>query len=720
MTARHGRFCPHGALRRARVAFGAVALPALVLVLPAVLLLLAARPAAAAREVRVGVYENAPKIFTDKDGRPAGIFADVLEQIARTEGWELRYVSGTWAEGLQRLAHGQIDLMPDVAYTAEREQTYAFHRTPVLTAWSQVYARRGSGIQSVLDLNGKRVAALEQTIQLETFRRLANGFELKLTLVPVPDYETEFGMIASGTVDAGLTNRFYGLMNARRFGLEDTPIMFDPAPFFFAAPRGASQDLLDAIDRRLATMKADQGSAYYASLRRWTSEEVQFKVPAWLRTLGLAAGFGVAFVLALVIRSQRAAQTALRKEKAFADTIIDSVPGAFYVVDGAGRLVRWNRHLARFNDLSAGQLQGMDGLRHIRAEDRAIIQHSIKDALEAGEAMSEAWLTTRDGERAFLFTGRRIDGADGPLVVGSAIDITSRKQAEQELVRYKEHLEELVATRTASLQESNAKLQDEVGKRAAVERELRGALDDLEVAKEQAEAADRLKSAFLATMSHELRTPLNSIIGFTGILRQGLAGPLSDEQRKQLGMVQASADHLLALINDVLDLSKIEAGQLHVTAAPFDLQASVLRVVNTVRPLADRKGLELRVTIGEGVDGMVGDQRRVEQVLLNLLSNAVKYTETGRVAVDCSVADGVVRTTVTDTGIGIAAADMAKLFQPFQQLETGLTRRYEGTGLGLSICKRLVELLGGRIAATSEPGAGSAFTFTLPLGGRRS
>ena len=160
--------------------------------------------------MRVGVYEDAPKVFISESGKPSGIFIDIIEHIAKDEGWVLRYVPGTWAQGLDRVAKGEIDLMPDVAYMSEREKIFSFHKIPVLSTWSQVYAKKGSGIQSILYLNGKRVAALEDSIQLETFTRLTNSFGLKITLIPVPDYKTEFEMIsgerpmpASPTVSMG-------------------------------------------------------------------------------------------------------------------------------------------------------------------------------------------------------------------------------------------------------------------------------------------------------------------------------------------------------------------------------------------------------------------------------------------------------------------------------------------------------------------------------------
>ncbi|MDL1949989.1 histidine kinase, partial [Acidobacteria bacterium ACD] len=209
---------------------------------------------------------------------------------------------------------------------------------------------------------------------------------------------------------------------------------------------------------------------------------------------------------------------------------------------------------------------------------------------------------------------------------------------------------------------------------------------------------------------------------FTGIVSQGLAGPLNEEQKKQLGMVRESAQHLLALINDVLDISKIEAGQLAVDAEPFDLPAVVRKVAAIVRPLAEKKGLSLTVELREGVAGMVGDARRVQQILLNLLGNAVKFTESGSVSLTVEPGElagpaASVRFRVADTGIGIREEEMAELFRPFRQVGSAASRRNEGTGLGLAICSRLAALMGGRVEAASRFREGSIFTLVLPLEG---
>jgi PAS domain S-box-containing protein len=300
---------------------------------------------------------------------------------------------------------------------------------------------------------------------------------------------------------------------------------------------------------------------------------------------------------------------------------------------------------------------------------------------------------------------------------------TKRKPADDRL-----RLLETV-TEQLALAIENAQLYESVHRHASeLERTVAERTRELANAKERAEAADRIKSAFLATMSHELRTPLNSIIGFTGIILKGLAGPLNSEQTKQLEMVRSSARHLLALINDVLDISKIEAGQLEVVSEPFDLCSSLRKVLDIVMPLAEKKDLKLLAEVAPEVNIAVGDQRRVEQILLNLLNNAIKFTEEGEVRLTVKLIDdfifqgGVsgqpaIQHRVSDTGIGIRPEDLATLFQPFRQIESGISRSYEGTGLGLAICRRLAGLMGGEITAESTWGVGSTFIFTCPVKG---
>jgi signal transduction histidine kinase len=220
---------------------------------------------------------------------------------------------------------------------------------------------------------------------------------------------------------------------------------------------------------------------------------------------------------------------------------------------------------------------------------------------------------------------------------------------------------------------------------------------------------------FLATMSHELRTPLNSIIGFSDILLGGIAGELNAEQKTQLGIINKSGLHLLALISDVLDISKIEAGQLTLRPAPIVL-AELLQEQERVFTLQARdRGLAIRFEpVGHDVR-VLADAQRLRQVIGNLLSNALKYTDQGAVGLVAEVVDGAARITVWDSGVGIPLEEQQHLFKPFRQVAPKQGGSREGTGLGLAISRRLVEAMGGTIGVSSEPGRGSRFWFTLPL-----
>jgi len=290
--------------------------------------------------------------------------------------------------------------------------------------------------------------------------------------------------------------------------------------------------------------------------------------------------------------------------------------------------------------------------------------------------------------------------------LGGVDYITKPFQSEEVLARVKTHLslrqmQARLEHQNTQLQQANAKLKE----------------------------LDRLKSQFLANMSHELRTPLNSIIGFTGIMLQGIVGELKDEQKKQLNMVYESAKHLLGLINDILDLSKIEAGKIEVIPSQFEVKELIHTVEKMVLPLIEEKRLGMEVIISEDVPpNICSDKNRIKQVLINLLSNAIKYTESGKISLTVN-ADFEMRSaelrgeekelaiqfSVADTGIGIEPGHLPDVFDEFKQIESPLKGKTAGIGLGLAICKKIVEIMRGRIWAESEYGKGSCFQFIIPI-----
>ncbi len=261
------------------------------------------------------------------------------------------------------------------------------------------------------------------------------------------------------------------------------------------------------------------------------------------------------------------------------------------------------------------------------------------------------------------------------------------------------------------LERYSKKLEEEVTEKT---KELQSINKELGEANIRLQELDRLKSMFIASMSHELRTPLNSIIGFTGIMLQGVAGEITEEQKKQLTMVKNSADHLLSLINDIIDMSKIEAGKIELDIEEFNLSNIAQEIKDSFKVAAEEKDLELSLATPKELV-IKSDKRRTKQILMNFVSNALKFTDKGKVEMKVAKEDGKVEVSVRDTGIGIKKEHMGMLFKPFSQPPTEGRPKQEGTGLGLYLSKKIVDILGGEIKAESEFGKGSVFTFTLPL-----
>ena len=277
-----------------------------------VLLLAVGIPFASAREVKVGIYENQPKIFTETDGTPAGIFADIIKEIARREGWSLLYVHGSWEQCLARLESGTIDLMVDVAYSDERAQKYEFSKNDVLANWAQVYTRKGVNIKLITDLAGMHVATLRQGIHTVRFKHLAEGFGFHFDLTQVDDYKTVFRLLDEKEVDAGIVNRIYGYSHENQYDIIRSPVVFSPASLRFAVKKGDNIDVITAIDRQLAALKAEKASVYHQSLKRWLGETTKLQLPRWIGwSLGVtAAGVLLFFFMSILLKYQVNRKTA--------------------------------------------------------------------------------------------------------------------------------------------------------------------------------------------------------------------------------------------------------------------------------------------------------------------------------------------------------------------------------------------------------------------------
>ncbi|WP_256077597.1 HAMP domain-containing sensor histidine kinase [Massilia sp. YIM B04103] len=359
--------------------------------------------------------------------------------------------------------------------------------------------------------------------------------------------------------------------------------------------------------------------------------------------------------------------------------LLEFVPDAIVLADGEGHIVMANSQAGTLFGYTAGELPGMQleqllpaRFRAAHAGHRSGYQHQPQ--LRPMGAGRELYGLRKDGvEFPVEISLNPVQTGGGLLVMSAIRDISERRRFEQ------------------ALQDKNAELAQ----------------------------AHQAKDRFLAAMSHELRTPLNSIIGFTGTMLMKLPGPINSEQDRQLRTIQSSARHLLSLINDLLDLTKIASGKVELNLEPIDCRALLDELVLLFRPQARQRSLGLSLRVPPAPLSVRSDRRALQQILMNLLNNALKFTESGEVSVTLEVCqqDGArcAVISVRDTGVGIAPEDHAQLFQAFTQIDQGSTRQFEGTGLGLHLSQKLAELLKGNITCDSRPGAGSTFALSLPL-----
>jgi PAS domain S-box-containing protein len=690
--------------------------------------------------IRVGVYDNPPKVYLDENGECKGFFPEIIELVARNESWNIEYVFGEWSTCLDRLESGEIDVMVDVAYSENRANIYDFNNETVFNNWGVVYITPDSTIASLTDLEGKKVAVMNGSIHTEGERgikALTKGFDINCTFVEVNSYHDVLASIDSRSVDAGVVNRLFGESEKNKFNIERTNIIFNPIELKFAFHKNAAINtvLIEGIDSNLKQMKEDKNSQYYTLIDKYllaATDQKEVIIPEWVLP---AFGFGIIVIVSLFfvsitfrwqvnkktedlkvanqsleaeIKKQRETAGKLRESESRFKIVASNTPD--YIVMQDKQL----KYLFVVNSplgLPEEEMLGKTDYSFLPEEEADKLARIKEEVMETGRLQHfESALTSKDGSPEF-FEGTYVPRYDnnGKIdgVIGYFRNVTKRKHAEEELLDYRNHLEKIVEVRTADLQASQQEL-------VSIVQDLNRTSEELKKANVRLQELDRLKSMFIASTSHELRTPLNSIIGFSSVLLEGWSGELNHEQKEQLQIVLSSGKHLLSLINDVIDISKIEAGKLEIYNEEFNLADIMDEASSLVKKDAEEKGLELKTEMPDIT--LYSDRRRLLQCIINLLSNSVKYSEKGSVELKAKQNDGFVDISVSDTGIGIKEEDLQKLFKAFTRLESHLTESTSGTGLGLYLTDKLVrEVLKGTLDVTSKYGEGSTFTLHIPV-----
>lgn len=682
--------------------------------------------------IKVGLYNNFPKVYQTEAGKAKGIFPEILKEVAERENWQLQYIFGTWDECLQRLENGEIDIMPDVAVSKAREQLYDFHQKNVLTSWGCIYTKSRPEINSVLDLQGKTVAVMKSSILTsgeDGIYNLVERYNIECSFLEVDDYNQVFSLVQKGEADAGVVNRIFGSAFEEEYGLNLNNFIFFPTAIRYAFPKNAAlnSELIDKIDSHLAAWQDEMDSSYYKILTNYKLYP-QKGMPDWflpliLILISLIIIFFIAFI---ILKWQIKKQTRLlqktnsklmeeisehqetlkllEESRELYRSFVENIPGMvfMYEIDPQGKrlpLIQAKRN-EEFLGVEIGKQISVDINKffdYVLPEDMQKLQE-ISDQVEEEDKVLDIEYRVQlepDKIKWFRSMGRvTIQPNGNRRWQGVILDIDDRKKVERQLELHRKHLEDLVEARTKDLQIRT---------------------EELEIANLNLKEADRLKSIFLASMSHELRTPLNSIIGFTGILLMGMVGDLTEEQRKQLEIVKSSASHLLELINEILDISKIEAGKAEISLEKFQIREVAEEVVQLLQNKAVEKQLDLILKVDEDIE-VYSDRRRIKQILINLAGNAVKFTEAGSVKIQVQkIEDSKMQISVQDTGCGVKEEDVKKLFEPFQQIDASLTKKQEGTGLGLHLTQKILKLLEGSIKVESEFGKGTTFFVELPI-----
>ncbi|MDM8521790.1 transporter substrate-binding domain-containing protein [Desulfococcaceae bacterium HSG8] len=586
----------------------------LLAVLPAIiiiaLLLVRQQDCSAASEkkiaLRVGIYQNPPSIFLDEEGLPQGLYAELLNEIAAKEGWEVNYIFNTWPVLFNQLKTGDLDMLTAIAYSDERDAYLDFSNEAIALKWGVVYHQKNSAIEQITDLKAKKVAVLKDDIHGRNFQKLIARFDITCEIAEAVSFAEVFALLESGKVDGGVVSNLFGALNEGNYTVQKSPILFNPSKSVVGFPEGRHADIADTIDSYLREWKQDKSSVYYAAYNRWFGVEQHEKkvIPRWVIIM-LVGGGGIVIFLFTWMRILRFQVRTRTRE-----------------------------------------------LRNISTD----LEHEIK----------------------------------------------VRRSAENNIRQLNAELEQRVRKRTSQLSLTN--------------QELSRAKEHALKAQRVAEAANQAKSAFLSNMSHELRTPLNAILGFSRLTARDKHLP--PELRENLGIIGRGGEHLMSLINDVLDMSKIEAGRTTLNEKSFDLHCMLDDLEDMLRMRTEDKSLQMIFERTPDVPQYVRtDEIKLRQVLINLLNNAVKFTEEGGIqllvnSTPPEESETKLSFEVRDTGPGIAPDELDSLFEAFVQTKTG-RQSQEGTGLGLPISRKFVQLMGGDIAVTSEIGRETAFRFDI-------
>ncbi len=691
--------------------------------------------------IKVSLSKNPPLIFTDDDGKPKGIYIDIIEYIAKKEGWTIQYVPGTWKECLERLERGEIDLLMSVAYTKERDLKFDFTEEPVFYNWGHVYRHPGSEIESIVDLEGKRVAVVKGNIHTREFVKLLESFDVQGEMLEVNDYIDVFRLIAEGEVSAGVVNRVNKLKFEREFKVEKTPIIFNPIELLFATPKGMNAEIRADIDRNMKLLKQDHGSIYYKSLDRWFGQYEPFSFPDWLKwTIGALVGFSLLLAGMIIISRhqvrKKTTEVVLKNKELEAEITerkrVENELKAHrdhleqLVAERTGEITKTNKKLIEeINERKRVE----EVLRESEEKYRLIVENQT-DLIAKVDLEGKIQFVSPSYCRMFGKTEEELLGKQSMHLVHEE-DREKTAKAMEDLYKspYSCYIEQRVMTEDgwrwcgwaakSVLDDSN-----NVTSVVSVGRDI----TERKRLEEQLRIRQRMDSlgTLAGGVAHDFNNLLTGIIGYLDILLNINKDGLSESQKEYIENALKSCLRAADLVKQFQSLSKSTISK----KSNIDLYEASTEVFSLLEKTTD-KLIEKKIDFKPGEFYINADPSELNQVLLNLGTNAVKAIEERGIkhgdniiirAKEYSIT-GKDRTGLTegeyvhiffeDNGVGMTDEVRRQAFDPLFTTSDKSTQK--GLGLGLAMVYNIVTRNhNGSIDIETVEGKGTTFHIYLP------
>jgi PAS domain S-box-containing protein len=624
-----------------------------------------------------GDYNYPPYSFINENGVEVGYDVDVIKAIMQEIGFEVEFRFDHWDTILYRLANGEIDVIASIVYSESRENQYDF-TFPLHTEYYSIFAKKETKINDIFDLESKRPAYFKGDISNEIFLK---PIGLLSDSVPVKSLPEAFGLIKSGKCDYVVAPYPLGMKIIKEKGfknIEAKKPQIIPSVYCLAVNEGNFR-LLAQLNTGIGRLsRSGELERIYNKWVKYQRKDDQYKNRYKYSIIVLVVISAISLLLLIFWYSLK--KTVTKKTLQIKDAeeiyqkVFNSVDDVLLVFNRSGIIVDANHKVLQLYNLSYDEIIGKRYVDIISDNNKELFQ-GIVDSYVSETINFSGEVKSFDGERTRWFKVRAV-----------------RLKLDRE-ERYMAVFQDITDVKLSII--------------------------NLEEAKELADEANKAKNTFLATISHEIRTPLNAIIGYTNLLQKT---KLDKKQQDYNQKINVSGELLLNLVNDILDLTKMDAKKLILNNEPFNLSEVINLVCEVIRFKAKEKGLNFTIEIEEGLPKTLnGDELRLSQILLNILSNAIKFTHQGDISIKvfqenlANRDEVIILFSIKDTGIGISFENQEKLFKPFEQAQNSNKKKYGGTGLGLAITKQLVDLLGGEIVFVSSVGAGSIFNISIPF-----